>query len=156
MTDENRSKGLPQEGEASKSRPIGEMTDLEQVRAFFNGDAYATKVTGIEITEIGMRFAKVELDLDDRHRNALGAVMGGVYFTMSDFAFAIASNIGGEPTVTLGSHITYLSAARGSHLVAEARCRKNGRRTCCYEVQIWDEMDTEVATVIIEGYKVAK
>jgi len=32
------------------------------------------------------------LTLEAKHKNALGAVMGGVYFTLADFAFAVASN----------------------------------------------------------------
>lgn len=132
------------------------LSDLERARAIFQNDAYATQATGIEITEVGKCYAKVELDLEDRHRNALGACMGGVYFTMSDFAFAIASNFDQDPCVTLGSHISYLSPARGQHLIAEAKCRKDGRRTCCYEITVRDELDTEIATVITEGFKVPK
>ncbi len=139
-----------------ETTPDAKLADLQEARDYFGNDAYATRVTGIEITEVASRYAKVELDLDDRHRNAMGAVMGGVYFTMSDFAFAIASNFKSDPCVTLGSHITYLSPAKGDHLIAKARCKKDGKRTCCYEVLIWDELGTEVATVIIEGYKVIK
>ena len=132
------------------------MTDLEEARKFFNNDAYATRVTGIEITEVGPHFARVELDLDDRHRNALGAVMGGVYFTMSDFAFAIASNFKTDPCVTLASHISYLSAARGDHLICEARCIKDGKRTCFYEILVQDELGTDVAKISTEGYKIIR
>ena len=132
------------------------MTDLERARDFFKNDKYATEVTGIEITAVGPKYAKVELDLNEGHYNAIGAVMGGVYFTMSDFAFAIASNFDADPCVTLGSHIIYLSPARGRHLIAETHCIKDGRKTCCYRVDIRDELDTEVATVTVEGYKVQK
>ena len=135
---------------------LKKMTTIEEVRAFFKDDRYATETTGIEITGIGDRYAKVELDVQDGHRNALGAVMGGVYFTMADFAFAIASNHDGDATVTLGSHITYLSPAKGTHLIAETSCVKDGRRTCCYEILVTDELGTEVAKVTTEGYKLSK
>lgn len=131
-------------------------SDLQRAIDYFSKDAYATEVTGITITAAARGYARVELDIQDRHRNALGAVMGGVYFTMSDFAFAIASNFDQDPCVTLGSHIIYLSPAKGTHLIAETRCIKDGRRTCCYEVAIRDELGTEVATVTVEGYKVTK
>lgn len=131
------------------------MTDLEKAREFFGKDAFATKVAGLEITAVGDHYAKVELDLDERHYNAIGAVMGGVYFTMSDFAFAIASNFNAQPCVTLDSHITYLAPAKGRHLIAETYCVKDGKRTCCYRISIRDELGTEVATVINQGYKVA-
>ena len=43
------------------------MTDLERAREFFGNDKYATDATGIVITKVGERFARVELDLDERH-----------------------------------------------------------------------------------------
>ena len=131
-----------------------EMTDLERAREYFGNDAFATDATGIEITEVGRQYARVELDLDERHYNAIGAVMGGVYYTMADFAFAIASNFDSVPCVTLGGHITYLTAARGKHLIAEAKCIKDGKKTCCFQVSITDELGTEVAMVTLEGYKI--
>ena len=131
------------------------MTELEKAREFFKNDAFATDATGIEITAVGDHYARVELDLDERNYNAIGAVMGGVYFTMSDFAFAIASNRNGEACVTLGSHITYLAPAKGKHLTAETHCLRNGRRTCFYEVLIRDELGTEAAKVTIEGFKIS-
>ena len=85
------------------------MTNLERANAYFANDKYATDVTGITITEVRKHYAKVELDLDERHYNAMGAVMGGVYFTMSDFAFAVASNFDSEPVVTLGSHAIFMN-----------------------------------------------
>ena len=78
------------------------MTNLERANAYFANDRYATDVTGITITEVREHYAKVELELDERHMNAMGAVMGGVYFTLCDFAFAVASNFDSEPVVTLG------------------------------------------------------
>ena len=69
------------------------MTNLERANAYFANDRYATDVTGITITEVREHYAKVELELDERHMNAMGAVMGGVYFTLCDFAFAVASSI---------------------------------------------------------------
>lgn len=130
------------------------MSDLEKARAFFGKDIYASETTGIVITEVGDRYAKVELDLDERHYNALGHVMGGVYFTMSDFAFAIASNFNSDPCVTLASQIVFLNSARGRHLTAEARCLKDGRNTSFFEISITDEQGTPVAKVTTEGRKI--
>ena len=47
------------------------MTDLERARKYFANDKYASEVTGIEITEARKQYAKVELDLDERHINAM-------------------------------------------------------------------------------------
>ena len=47
---------------------------------------------GAQIDEIGDHSAKVSLIINEHHKNAMGGVMGGVYFTLADFAFAVASN----------------------------------------------------------------
>lgn len=132
------------------------MTDLERAREYFANDQYASKLTGIEITEVRKQYAKVELDLDERHLNALGNVMGGVYFTMCDFAFAIASNFDSDPCVTLGSHAIFMDRNKGKHLICEAHCIRDGRHACFYEVNVTDDYGTEIARVRVEGYKILK
>ena len=132
------------------------MTDLERAREYFANDKYASEVTGIEITEVRKQYAKVELDLDERHINAMGNVMGGVYFTMCDFAFAIASNFDSDPCVTLGSHAIFMDKNRGRHLICEAHCIRDGHHACFYEVNVTDDYGTEIARVRVEGYKILK
>ena len=132
------------------------MTDLERAREYFANDKYASEVTGIEITEVRKQYAKVELDLDERHINAMGNVMGGVYFTLCDFAFAVASNFDSDPCVTLGSHAIFMDKNRGRHLICEAHCIRDGRHACFYEVNVTDDYGTEIARVRVEGYKILK
>ena len=57
----------------------------------FEKDRFATD-NGAVIDEVDDHYAKCSLKIEDRHRNAMGAVMGGVYFTLADFALAVASN----------------------------------------------------------------
>ena len=132
------------------------MTDLERAREYFANDKYASEVTGIEITEARKQYAKVELDLDERHINAMGNVMGGVYFTLCDFAFAVASNFDSDPCVTLGSHAIFMDKNRGRHLICEAHCIRDGHHACFYEVNVTDDYGTEIARVRVEGYKILK
>ena len=89
---------------------MGEKT-LEDVRKLFENDRFATE-NGAVIEEIGNLYAKCSLKLADRHRNALGAVMGGVSFTLADFAFAVASNWQNPGVVSLSSDIAYLGTAK--------------------------------------------
>ena len=64
---------------------------LEEVRRIFAGDRFATE-NGAVIEEIGDHSATCSLVITDSHRNAMGAVMGGTYFMLADFAFAVAAN----------------------------------------------------------------
>ncbi|WP_295090470.1 PaaI family thioesterase [uncultured Ruminococcus sp.] len=124
---------------------------LAQVQEMFENDRFAT-LNGARITEIGDHYARCEMELDDRHKNALGAVMGGASFTLADFTFAVASNWQKPGTVSLSTNITYLGGAKGSRLIAEAHMVKDGRTTCYYRVDVTDDLGTQVAAVTITGY----
>lgn len=129
------------------------MKTLEEVREFFKGDRYATMSNAV-IDDFGDKYAKCSMELDDRHRNAVGGIMGGVYFTLADFAMAVATNHEQSGTVSLDAHISFVSACKGDKLIAEARCQRDGRKTCFYEVQICDETGKLIAVVNFTGYKV--
>ena len=63
----------------------------EKTVKLFENDRFATE-NGAVIEEVEEHYAKCSLKLGSHHRNAMGAVMGGVYFTLADFAFAVAAN----------------------------------------------------------------
>ena len=82
----------------------------------------------------------------------MGAVMGGVYFTLADFAFAVAANWQEIGTVSLHSDIAYLGTAKGKRLTAEAFCVKNGKPTSYSRIEAKDEFDNLAAVVNTPGY----
>jgi acyl-CoA thioesterase len=127
------------------------LTELEEAKEFFIKDRYAMVTTGIEIEEVGERYAKCSLKLDDRHRNATGHIMGGVVFTLADFVFAVATNFKQPVTVTTVSQISYLGTAKGDILYGESRLLKDGRRNCFYQIYITDNLGTDVAVVSASG-----
>ena len=99
------------------------MTDLNEIREYFSHDLYAAD-TGAYIEDVGDRYAKVSLVLTERHRNAVGGIMGGVYFTLADFAFAVATNHENPNVVSLDSTINFLGIAKGKKIYAKAECVK--------------------------------
>lgn len=125
---------------------------LEEVRAFFAKDRFATD-NGAVVEEIGDHYVKCSMMLDERHKNAVGGIMGGVHFVLADFAFAIAANRQQMGVVSLNSNITFLSPVRGNKLIAEARCIKEGRNTNYYQVDLWDDLENHIAVVTITGYR---
>lgn len=126
---------------------------LEEVRKIFEGDRFATE-NGAVIEEIGDHTATCSLVITDSHRNAMGAVMGGTYFMLADFAFAVAANWEKLGCVSLHSDISFLGAAKGKKLIAKAVCVKDGRTTACYRVDVMDELGNLAATVTTTGYHV--
>ncbi len=126
---------------------------LDEVRERFSHDRFAT-VNGAVIDAVGEGYAKCSMALNETHRNALGAVMGGAIFTLADFAFAVASNWNKNPQVSLDASISFLGKAKGDRLVAEAHKIREGRRTCYYEVMVCDELGNQVAHMTSNGFVV--
>lgn len=127
------------------------MTDLEEARSMFMKDTYAMVTTGIEIDEVGDRYARCSLHLDERHKNATGQVMGGALYTLADFTFAVAANFKQPLTVTTVSQISYLGPVKGDVIYGESKLIKDGKRNCFYQILITDDLGTEVACVSVNG-----
>ena len=126
---------------------------LDEIRSFFANDRYATECAGAVIDEASPSYVRLHCDLAPRHRNAVGGVMGGVVCTLADFAFAIATNCESAGTVSVNLNCSYLGAAKGERLIAEARPLKNGRNVSFYAVDVTDELGNAVARVEITGYR---
>ncbi len=131
---------------------MGNFDTLESAREFFYRDKFAVD-TGIVLDEITEDEAICSLDLNDSHKNAYGGVMGGVIFTLADFAFAVLSNQIHQLTVAQQVDIHYLSAPKGDRLIAKATCRKSGRTSSIINVDISDDTGRDVAQFIGTGFK---
>jgi acyl-CoA thioesterase len=133
--------------------PLSREASLDEIRAFFAHDRFATEVCGVRIEEAGFGHARCSLAVEERHHNAMGAVMGGVVFTLADFCLAIVSNIGEAPSVSVNASVEYLSAARGSTLIATAQADKSGRSLGFYTIDVRDELGNHVARVIATVFR---
>jgi len=131
---------------------VGNFNSLEEAREFFYKDEFAVG-TGITLDELTEEKAICSLTLTDVHRNAYGGVMGGVIFTLADFAFAVLSNQIHQLTVAQQVSINYLSAPKGDKLIAEATCRKSGRTSSVIIVNICDDVGRDVAQFVGTGFK---
>ena len=126
---------------------------LKEVRNIFEGDRFATE-NGAIVEEIGDHSATCSLIITDSHRNAMGSVMGGTYFMLADFAFAVAANWENIGCVSLHSDISFLGTAKGKKLLAKAVCIKDGKSTSLYRVDVTDDLGNLTATITTTGYKV--
>lgn len=127
--------------------------NIEEVRAYFQGDRFAINA-GVRIESIGEKTAVCGFDITPEHLNAEDGVMGGAIFTLIDLAFAVAANCVHRPTVAQQVSLNFLSGSRGSRLTAVARCRKDGRTSCVYNVDVTDDLGRDIAQAVITGYKV--
>lgn len=122
------------------------MEKKDCARRIFADDRFAS-LTGVEIVSVGDHEACCTVTLDDRHRNARGAAMGGVLFTLADFCAAVAANsdcldkpgVESTPTlhwVSLDSDIHFLAPATDGVLTARCTPLKQGRTTALYQTII--------------------
>ena len=133
------------------------MPTLEEIRAAFAADRFATEAAGAEIQLAEPGHAVCTMTLRPIHYNAAHTPQGGAIFTLADFAFAVAANSFAERvSVSLQHDITYLAPARGKVVSAEARCVKSGRSTCLYTVDVTDDAGTHVAFMTVNGFVTGK
>ena len=130
------------------------MPAMEELNERFRADRFAAQA-GVEIREAEPGRALCAMPLRPCHMNANGAPMGGAIFTLADFAYAVASN-GFTDRIIVSQQvaITFLAPARGTELLAEAKCLKSGRTPCLYAVDVRDELGTYVAHATVNGFTV--
>lgn len=131
---------------------MANFNSLEEAREFFYKDKFAVN-TGITLDELTETEAVCSLNITDEHKNAYGGVMGGVIFTLADFAFAVMSNQIHQLTVAQQVSINYLSAPKGDKLIAKAHCRKSGRTSSIVNIDVSDDTGRDVAQFIGTGFK---
>lgn len=127
---------------------------LKKLNELFSKDRFVYESLGAVITAVQDGYAKCEMKIRPAHCNAIGIPMGGVLFTLADFAFAVAANQEEKTVVTQAAQITFLTPAQGSHLVAEARLIRDGSQTSFYKVLLTDGEGTEVAFATANGYRI--
>ncbi len=133
------------------------MTKIDEIRQRFRLDRFATECAGAEVAEAEPGRSVCRLTLRPEHMNGNNVPMGGVVFTLADFAFAVAVNGYAEDiTVTQGGNISFLAPAKGKELIATATCVKSGRSTSLFEVRVTDELGTFVAHMTITGYRIGQ
>ena len=110
---------------------------------------------GITYVDSGKNFAVIEIILDDRHLNFMGRCHGGVVFSLADTAFGLASNMGGNLSLAIDAHITFIKGASfGDVLRAHARRVAASRKTAVYQADVCRDEEviaTFTGTVILTG-----
>jgi acyl-CoA thioesterase len=100
---------------------------------------------GVEVIEVKDGYAKVSLKVTKEHTNSLGAVHGGVIFSLADCAFAESSNYGDKVAVAVQVSINYLKPAfEGDILTAEAIRVSDGKTLGLYHITI-SKLDKKIA-----------
>jgi uncharacterized protein (TIGR00369 family) len=107
---------------------------------------------GIEVVDVKDGWARLRVTICDDLRNAPGApVHGAVYATLVDASVGCAlstlhaESAGGVGQTTVDLNVSYLSAARGDEIFAEATIVKRGRSLAFGEARVMDAAGTVLA-----------
>ena len=119
--------------------------NLEKTKAFFQRRDRLARHLGIELLEVGEGSAAAEMDVQPHHLNGVDLVHGGALFSLADFVFAAASNSHGTVAVAINTHMSFVKAATGGRLRAQARETSLGPKLATYEVTITDGEGQQVA-----------
>lgn len=106
------------------------------------------KTLGIHLVEIGDRHALMAVVVDDRHRNYLGGVHGGLIATLVDTVGFFPKPLlpSGQAATTINLNVSYVRpAAVGDHLNARAELLHLGRRTASLAVRVTDQQERLIA-----------
>jgi acyl-CoA thioesterase len=117
------------------------MADLMK---FFERDRYAL-LSDVSLKEVKPGYARAVMTIADKHRNGVDVAQGGSIFTLADLAFAAACNSHGTVAVAINVSISFLKAATGGTLTAEAREISKSARLSSVTVEVRDDTGDLVA-----------
>ncbi len=109
---------------------------------------------GLRLLEIGDGYSKVEMKFRPDMENLFGMAHGGALFALIDEAFETASNSHGTLAVALNMNVTFIASPQpGSTLMAEAREVSITRKTASYDIKVYDDQGSMIATCMALVYR---
>jgi uncharacterized protein (TIGR00369 family) len=128
-------------------------TRNDLVRAFLPESPFARRL-GLEIEHLDADGAELRLPYDPDLATFGDTVHGGAIAALIDTAGMVAAWGDDQPTesaagATVSMAVDYVSAARGTDLVARARVVRRGRSLCFVTVDVVDGGERVVATGLV-------
>lgn len=99
------------------------------------------KLLAMEVKELKPGYARVEVNLANKHLNPFGGIHGGVYSSLVDTAayWAVYCDVEEDAGfISLDVQVDMLSAVKDGWLIVEGKCIKAGRSICKAEASITD------------------
>jgi len=118
---------------------------MQKAKDFFRKHDLFARHCGIELIDVGPGWAKVKMAIQDWHFNGARTVHGGAIFTLADFAFAVASNSHGQLAMGINTSTSFLKAARGGTLFAEAEEMSLSKQLGSYQIRVTDDQEQLIA-----------
>lgn len=94
------------------------------------------QMVGIEILDLARDYAKMAIHLRPEFLNPLGAVHGGLLFTLADCCSGTTARTDGRRYVTQSGELHYLRNVSEGTVVAESRMIRRGRTVCVMDITV--------------------
>ena len=94
------------------------------------------QMVGIEIKDLARDYAKLSIHLRPEFLNPLGAVHGGLLFTLADCCSGTTARTDGRRYVTQSGGLNYLRNVSEGTVVAESRVIRRGRTVCVVDIEV--------------------
>ena len=106
---------------------------------------------GFRLVEWREGFARLTVDLDERHENRQGGLHGGVTAALIDAATGYCGIYEPDPAkrrgnVTVSLNVSYVSRPKGSRLTCTAEVLRAGRRIYFSAARVHDDTGTLIAS----------
>lgn len=102
---------------------------------------------GLRVEELSDKTSVVSLTVDNKHKQRLGFVHGGVIATMVDVAMgSLVIAATGKPAVSVEINVNYLLSASDGIIRAIARLKRLGRRLHYAEADVIDDKGNILST----------
>ena len=106
---------------------------------------------GFELVEWREGYARVVVDLDERHRNRQGGIHGGVTAALIDAATGFCGIYDPDPekrrgNVTVSLNVNYTGRPKGSRLTCTAELLRAGRRIYFATSRVHDDAGNLIAS----------
>ncbi len=112
---------------------------IEKLCSIINTSPYPYLLS-MKLSDIGIGYAKVELEVEKKHRQLMGVVHGGVFAALIDtvtfWAVYYAIDDPGAWVTSVDLKINYLAAASSGKLIATGRQLKVGKTLCYADAEI--------------------
>ena len=109
----------------------------------------------MKIEEVEAGYARLSMNLEEKHLQFLGTVHGGAIGSLADSAAAWATvgSAGLEVVpVTVEMKINFLAPVESGRLIAEARIVHKGKTICLSDVEVKDDKGRLVAKSLVTYY----
>ncbi len=123
----------------SDTRAATISANIEELRAKSKEEPIASFLK-MSLLELSPGYAKISMKLRPEYTNFNGLIFGGIIMSLTDQAFAYASNTVITPNVASQFNLHFVASAKiGDELIAECRVIKSGRRVCISEMAVTDQ-----------------